>query len=368
MFPQRLVPVATVLYALCAYEGLTAAEIPVSDAELQKGLSPYNWICQEDSISSSVCGASVTVGFQHTRQVALRVDTRAFAATSPDRYPILAWSVNGGDLQTHQLAPKEDSIVLASGVENPVIDLYIKGMSPFEDRWSGDIPVNSVKITGFSVDRGGATTAVSLPGGIWLNVGDSIMSGDGAAYAKGQGRPKNDLWAAAGDGRASYGYLLAQHYGCRESRIAFGGYNWRGGMAHVPALSTLVDRHSATASRLRGGVLRPSPAVALVNLGENGAPAEKDVVEALEKLRSRAGKATKIFVMVPLSGRGRAEVTQAFNRYKNAANDDDAHLIDLGRITFATADGQHPTAAGHQEVYRAALPAFDAVLAGSGSR
>ena len=219
---------AAVWCALCCHTNLLGAVIPVTDASVRSGLSPYNWVCQDDSLSSTICGASLTLGFKGTRQVTLQVDTAGITTPVPARYPIIAWSVNGGTFQTHQLAPKETSVLLASGVQDPVIDLYIKGMSPFEDRWSGDIPPNSVKITGFSVDEGGSATAVALPEKVWLNIGDSIMSGDGAAYAEGQGRPPNDVWAASDDGRASYGYLLAQHYGYREARIAYGGYNWRG--------------------------------------------------------------------------------------------------------------------------------------------
>ena len=121
-------------------------------------------------------------------------------------------------------------------------------------------------------------------------------------------------------------------------------------------------------SRLSGDVLSPAPAVVLINLGENGRPADQDVIAALEKLRSRVGKATKVIVMIPLSGQGRAEITRAFNSYKSAAGDDGAYLIDLGRITFATADRQHPTAAGHREIFKAALPAFDAVLGANPDR
>lgn len=359
--------VATILCAFGGHTRLSGAVIPVTDANVRNGLSPYNWVCQDDSLSSSVCGASLTLGFQGTRQVTLQVDTGGITTPVPGRYPIIAWSVNGGVFQTHQLAPQETAVLLVAGVEDPVIDLYIKGMSPFEDRWSGEIPPNSVKLTGFSVDEGGSTAAVALPDKVWLNIGDSIMSGDGAAYAEGQGRPPNDLWAAADDGRASYGYLLAQHYGYREARIAYGGYNWRGGLAKVPALSTLIDQRSATVSRLSGEVLSPAPAVVLINLGENGRPADEDVISALRKLRSRVGQATKVIVMIPLSGQGRAEVTRAFNSYQSAAGDDNAHLIDLGRIQFATADRQHPTAAGHQAIVQAALPALDAVLGGNGS-
>lgn len=353
---------ALALSALLGHAGLLGAVIPVADSRIQKGLSPYNWVCRNDSISSTVCGASITLQFRGTRRVALQVDTAGITTPVAARYPILAWTVNGGMLHTHQLAPKETSILLASGADDLLVDLYIKGMSPFEDRWSGEIPPNSVKISGFAVDDGGSARVPALPDKVWLDIGDSIMSGDGAAYAKGQGRPPNDLWAASDDGRASYGYLLAQHYGYREARIAYGGYNWRGGLARVPALSTLVDQRSAGVNRLSGDVLSPAPAVVLVNLGENGVPAEKDVTESLAKLRRRAGAAARLIVMIPLSGRGRAEISRAFTSYKGASGDALAYLVDLGRIGFATADGQHPTAAGHREIFQAALPALDAVL------
>ncbi len=367
MFARRVrFWLATLLCAVCGHTSLLGAGIPVTDTAVQSGLSPYNWVCKDDSVSSSVCGASLAVGFKGTREVTLKVDTTGITTVVPTRYPIMAWTVNAGPVQTHQLAPQETAIVLTTGVQDPVIDLYVKGMSPFEDRWSGDIPPNSVKITGFSVDEGGSATAVALPDKVWLNIGDSIMSGDAAAYAERQGRPPNDLWAASDDGRASYGYLLAQHYGYREARIAYGGYNWRGGMAKVPALATLIDQRTATVSRVSGETLSPVPAVVLINLGENGRPADEEVIAALHKLRSRVGKATKVIVMVPLSGQGRVEIARAFGSYKSAAEDENAHLIDVGRITFATADQQHPTAAGHRDIFKAALPAFDRVLGKGG--
>jgi len=338
--------------------------IPPTDTPVLCGLSPYNWVCHEKSISSSVNGASLTIEFKGTRQVSVLVDADRMTNLVPARFPIIAWSANGGALQTHQLTPKDKSVVLASGVKNPVIDLYIKGMSPFEDRWSGDVPINSVIINGFVVDEGGTTSNDALSDKVWLNIGDSIMSGDCAVYAPGQGRPPNDLWAASDDGRASYAFLLAQHYGFREARLAYGGYDWGGGMAKVPAVSTLIDQRTTTVSRLSSAVLSPIPAVVLINLGENGPPADGDVIAALVKLRSRVNQATKIFVMIPVSGKAKTEVTRAFSTYQNAAKDKNAHLIDLGRITFSTADGQHPTAAGHEAIFKAALPAFDAVLGG----
>jgi hypothetical protein len=196
-----------------------------------------------------------------------------------------------------------------------------------------------------------------MPDKIWMNIGNSIESGDAAAYASGQGRPSDDTWPASDDGRASYGYLLADHYGFRESRLAYGGYNWASSLAGVPNLVTLVDNITSTASRLTGGFLVPRPDIVLINLGENGAPKAADVTAALTKLRSRTGELTKIIVMIPVSGKARAAVTDPFNAYKTGSKDANAFLVDLGKISFATADGQHPTAEGHRSIYNAALPA-----------
>ena len=338
------------------------AIIPVTDANLLHGLSPYNWVCKNDSISSTVNGASITLKLKGTRQVTLQVATNHLTTQIPTRFPIIAWSVNDGVIQTCQLVANIKEILLSSEVADPKIELYLKGMSPFEDRFTGDLPNNSLKITAFSVDSGGSLILPELSDKIWVNLGDSIMSGDGAASAKKQGRPPADLWPAAEDGCASYGYLLARHYGYREARIAYGGYNWSGGMAGLPALDTLIDQKTSTVSRLQQGKLFPSPDVVLVNLGENGKPAETPVINALAKLRSRVNRTTQIFVMIPLSGRARDEVTRSFNHYQESAKDGNTYLIDIGSLKFDTCDGQHPTAAGHQTIYKASIPVFEKIL------
>lgn len=342
--------------------GPLARLIATVDINVVNGLSPYNWVRGAGYINSAGSGSSLTLGFRGTRKVALRVDTSNLTTLVASRYPIIAWSVNGGALQTHQLVARETAVVLAAGMPNPMIDLYLKGVSPFEDHYNGDVPASALKITGFEVDARGRTVAAALPSPVWLNIGDSIMAGDAATYATGQGRPADDAWAAADDARASYGSLLAQHYGYREARLAYGGYNWGGGMAGVPALTTLIDQITSTVSRLSGGVLSPAPAVALLNLGENGAPAAPDVTNALTKLRRRTGPQTKIIVMIPVSGRARAEVTTAFHNYQATSGDANIYLVDLGQLAVATADGQHPNAAGHRAIYNAALPTIERIL------
>jgi len=339
-----------------------ATVIPVNDQNVRRGLSPYNWVCGDGYICSSVNGASISVKFKGTTKVSLQVGTDKLAFRSPDRYPIIAWRVNGGDLQTHQLVQDEASIILSSNIADPVIDLYIRGMSPFEDRFTGDVPPNAVKISGFAVDEGGHTTKVKVPRKNWLTIGDSILSGDAALLADGQGRPADDLWAASDEARASYGYLLANHLGYRESRLAFGGYDWGGGMAKVPTLSLLIDQATSTVSRLEGGKLRPVPDVGFINLGENGSPADRDVIDALVNLRSRVARATEIIVMIPVSGRARTEISRAFASYKKASGDSHANLIDLGNLTLSSADGQHPNLAGHEAIYLAALPVVNNLL------
>lgn len=359
---KSLILFVTLLVAL-SRSVMWGSTIPVTDSNFLRGLTLNDWVVKADSVNSAVCGASFTLGFKGTQNVALQVDNVHLAGVAAPRYPIIAWTVNGGPLQTHQLAAGETSVTLAVGVANPVIDFYIKGMSPFEDRYHDDVPVNSVKITGFTIDDGGSTFPVVLPAKIWLNIGDSILSGDEALNSAGQGRPSDDDWAASDDARASYGYLLARHYGYREVRLAYGGYDWRGGLARVPALSTLIDQKTSTITRLNGGKLAPMPDVVLINLGENGAPALSDVTNALVKLRSRVNPATKIIVMIPLSGVALAQVSEGFNSYKNSSADTNAFLVNLGPLVYATGDGQHPTAQGHQTVYHAALPYFDAIIA-----
>ncbi len=358
---------AVFVCALFLYAIASASIIPVTDPTLRSGLSHYNWVCQKDSIHTSVAGASLSIGFTGITQVALKVDTSPLKKFHAARYPILSWTVNGGPMKSQQLVDGDTSILLTSSVENPKIDLYIKGMSPFENRWTGDVPENSVRITGFEVDDKVVPVPSKMAEKIWLNIGDSIMSGDGAALAASQGRPSNDTWAAATNARASYGFLLAHHFGYRESRIAHGGYNWAGGMAGVPALRKLMDQKTSTVSRLTDGLLSPPPDVITVNLGENGVPKDTDVIGSLQHLRSRIGKEAKIILMIPVSGKGSVEISRAFSRYQSESKDKQSFLIDLGKIPFETADGQHPTAKGHQSIFEAARPACEKIFAGGGA-
>jgi hypothetical protein len=256
----------------------------------------------------------------------------------------------------------EKLISIAKNTQDPTIEIYIKGISPFENRFQGDVPVNAITILGFTIDSGGSIATNKEQKKLWWNIGDSILSGDAAVYAKDQGRPPDDLWAASNDARASYGYLLAKHFGYRESRLAFGGYAWTGGGGGNPNLTNLIDQLTSTTSRLLDGKLQPSPDVVLINLGENARPPAEQVITAMEKIRLRCQSTTKIIVMIPVSGRARTEITAAVMSYQEKSKDKLSYLVDLGKIDFETADGQHPTAAGHQTIYNNALAHLQKIL------
>gem|GEM_PF-379777 len=337
--------------------------ISVMNKQVIAGLSPYNWVCESDFLGTTVNGASMTLGFGGTKKVRLLVDMEHMKSMSAGHYPVLSWTVNGGNLQSYQLVPGEQSVLLCSDVSDPKIDFYVKGMSPNGDRFNGVVPVNSLKIIGFAIDKGGSTVATELPPKIWLNIGDSIMSGDGAAYAEKQGRPKYDAWPMSDDGRASYGYLLAKHFGFREARIAYGGYRWTDGPA--PKLSVVIDKKNSITTRLVNGMLAPAPDMVLINLGQNYAPTdpiEEEVAASLKKIRERIGKTATIVVMIPVSGALRDNLKKYFNAYKELSGDTNFHQIDLGDLKISTVDGLHPSAAGHETIFKAAVPAFEKIL------
>jgi len=339
-----------------------ATIVPMTAAAVQAGLSPFNWVTTAEAASTTVCGASARVGFTGTRNVALAVDTSRIDLPDASRFPILAWTINGGPEQTHQLVAGETSVTLCTDVADPVVDLFVKGMCPWINRYEGDPPPNAVTLTGFRIDEGGAGVVAEQPPAVWLSIGDSITSGDGAAYAENQGRPPKAAWAASDDARASYAWLLAKHFGYRDARLAYGGYNWTGGLAKVPPLTTLIDQKTSTVSRLKGDALEPPPDIVSVNLGTNGKPRVEDVTAALMALRKRAGPRATLIVMVPFNGAARAEVTAGFAAYEQATGDGRAHLIDVGRFEFATADRVHPTAAGHRTIFERLLPAIEPII------
>jgi hypothetical protein len=57
----------------------------------------------------------------------------------------------------------------------------------------------------------------------------------------------------------------------------------------------------------------------------------------------------------------RDAVSQVFDAYRTGETDSSASCVDLGKIEFATCDNLHPTSAAHEQIFKAALPAFEAI-------
>jgi hypothetical protein len=169
------------LVAVILCTKLLATIIPATDKQLLNGLSPYNWVCKENSISSSVNGAAITLHFKGTQQVILHVATDHLESKIPSRFPVIAWSVNGGMAQTYQLLADTNVVLLSTGLKDPSIEIYLKGTSPFEDRFNGDVPGNSLKITGFEVDAAGSLTSSNVSSKIWLSASQTLRLSGGQA-------------------------------------------------------------------------------------------------------------------------------------------------------------------------------------------
>lgn len=146
---------AACLLTMFAWQVEAATVVPMTDAAVRAGFSPYNWVTTADAASTTVCGAFVRVGFKGTRNVAVEVDTSRIDLPEASRFPILAWTINGGPEQSHQLVAGETSVTLCTDAADPVVDLFVKGMCPWINRYEGDPPSNAVTITGFRIDEGG---------------------------------------------------------------------------------------------------------------------------------------------------------------------------------------------------------------------
>ena len=81
-----------------------SAEVVVTDGAVRSGASPYNWMFHEGAMASTVCGASLSVQFQGTRRVVVRLGAEGMSEKLPaSRMPIVGWTVNGGELRTAQV-------------------------------------------------------------------------------------------------------------------------------------------------------------------------------------------------------------------------------------------------------------------------
>jgi hypothetical protein len=340
----------------CAWA--TFAGVAVSDPNIV--FSPYNWYRDGSSYAQSPNpGAYVKLGFTGS-SIAVNLDLSPLSSAHVPaaQYPVIRYSVDGGPPVTTHLAPNMNLLPCAKGLppgNHTLLVQYVAGYV-FLDFWT---PVNLLRITGFTLDSGATTVTPSGPLAPRLAnilfLGDSITNGDDD-IATFKGGITNEVDTQ--DGTVGYPAIVAAGLGAEYGVVAYGGASWDGTAAdqHTPGLMATYSMLDRIHSRLVNGKFSPSPDHIFINMGENYPPAEGDVPKLVSQLRAASGDQTKIWILVPFSGRARNALKSGFEVYgRLAPKDADTHLIDLGNCAYLTdtgptmlsVDGQHPLATLH---------------------
>ncbi len=337
---------------------LSFADLSPTDRHIR--FSPYNWYLNGNEFAqTSNPGAYMKVGFSGTR-VSVKVDLGPLieAKVPASQYPKIRFSVDGGPGTTLQLTSTSESISCASNLtkgNHSLLLEYVAGYV-FLDFWS---PVNVLRVSGIQLDK---NSALSQPSGAnepkkrhALFLGDSITNGDDDIA-----NFKDGITNAVDTQDATIGYpaIVSAGLGSEYGIVAYGGASWDGTAAdgHTPGLMSFFSSLDRVHTRLAGDKFSPIPDDIFVNMGENSGPKDGDVAKLLSSLRSASSPATRIFLIVPFSGRSRRPLVSGLKAYELLAKDDrNTYLLDIGNCPYLTnagptlfsVDGQHPLATLH---------------------
>lgn len=313
--------------------------------------SPYNtYFNGSTSATMLTMGAYSKLNFTGTSAV-LSVDVSALvnAGTAAANYPKLAYSIDGATRTEVQLTPSTTNLILASGLSAGTHSLYFSMISDsvFVDHWT--VPVSPVKVTGLTLDGGATITAPTLKPARAVFFGDSGT----AAYDVNSG----DNSIAANDASKGWVPQMASFVNAEYAQIGYGGQGYTQGAADgtTPAFPSTWHSYYNGQSRLTAGKFTPIPDYVFIMQGGNGGVSSSTFVTTdITNMRTASAAATKIFVVIPLSGAGRTNITAGYNNYKTAnPTDSQVYLLDLGTLTYPTTDGVHPTEPGYVVVANA---------------
>ncbi len=342
-----------------------SSQYPVTD--LDWVFSPYNWYSDgSGSLNTNNIkggstytqavnpGAYFKVGFSGT-SATLNIDTSYFGNIQAKQFPRVSYNVDGGAVQTYQIKANDTQISLAQGLksDNHQLNFWLLSSDAYVARWNASM---SLKVTGLVLDNGATTNTPSLQSKKLLVFGDSITEG---AWILGDHADLTN-YSNYEESTSSYVAGIATDISTEYGTAAFGGQSW-GSIFNgdVPSLPNAWSYYYSTNSRLVNGVFSPTPDYVLINMGTNGGVSSATVVSNwLTNLRTAAGTASRIFVVIPFNGTGRTNITQGFNSYQSSSSDDKVFLIDLGSDgnTYSTStptysyDGLHPNTAGHAQL------------------
>ena len=316
--------------------------------------SPYNWNNTGTITTTNGSGAYFRLGFSGTSvSIGLNLGAFATAGVGAADYPIVKYIIDGGTIVSPQLTVGQTAIAISGLVSgNHILELILDATSTGGlDLWN--TPVNALVITGATLD----TSAVTVAGQkftknlIWY--GDSISRGSFSNGSLSEPVGNSAYYAHP----SMVGLALQTEYGIIgfESQ----GYEYLGS-ENVPTFAAAYNLLYAGVTR----VFTPVPDYAVIEHGANGAPTSVQVQNAIQNLRTSCGANTRMFVLIPLGGFNRTNITAGLNAYL-AANPSDrrTHLIDLGTYwqtglnvysattpTKQAIDGIHPRLAWHGRI------------------
>jgi len=340
-------------------------------------LAPGTFGVASHTMQASAPGAYVKFAVTGTVNLSLGIDTAPLAGYSVP--PTVRYSINGASWADVSLT-NQNSIALSSslgpGTVNQV-EVYFINSSTTDGtgiRWgsSGVSPTDVVRITGITIDNGGAISAYG-----------ALKPKRALIYSDSIGEGQHVLSSGANDALQAFPTVLALTMNAEYGQVCYGGQGFETiGNVGIPPFMSTYSLYSAGRGRSFAGLdyifvvhggndARQSTPVA-------GSTIQADVATLLPSLRSLAGSSTDIFICTAPFGGYASDLEAAVAAYKTAHGDDAVHHLDAGAyfpdgtftITFGgttewTFDGVHPNIYGSAR-FGAALGAAALTALGGG--
>jgi hypothetical protein len=314
--------------------------------------SHNNWNVTSGSAIAVSGGAYFKLGFSGTSiAVGLDLSSLASAGETSDQYPSIRYTVDGGAYIDSQLTIGQTSLSITGlSAGNHTIELwYLAGHwdnSPAtaKDRWN--TPLYCLKITGATLDASAASVAQTLKPYKLLWYGDSISEGVRAN--------NSTTHPAAHNAYETIPAFVAEGLNAELGNHSFAGSNWNAaGTGNAPGLLAGYASIYNGVSRLTTGQYTVQPDYVAIMHGANGSPAASDVTTVIGNIRTAAPNAY-IFVIIPVGGQGRSNITTGVTNYLTAnLTEHKVKIIDvgttlntgltaIGSATVKAIDGLHP--------------------------
>jgi hypothetical protein len=200
--------------------------------------------------------------------VSLSVSHLVAASVAAGSYPVLQYRVDGSAWTRTQLTSATTSLTLASGLTGAarhLVECYFVATDTALSRWNAAAdagsPVNSVRVTGFTLAGGQSVSSPPLRSKFAMIYGDSIGEGyqDVSPY---------DGTVPSQDATAAWPYLLAEALGCEYATACYAAQGYGGAGSAVP-VGTAWPLYSAGRSRLSGGLFPVAPDYLISGHGSN---------------------------------------------------------------------------------------------------